>query len=46
MPEQPEPEQPKVPEFLPETGLQGLAYGVIGLGLVGVGLVGTNKKRK
>ena len=42
----PEPEEPKVPEFLPETGLQGLAYGLVGLGLVGVGFVGTNKKRK
>lgn len=46
-PETPDaPEEPKLPEFLPDTGLQGLAYGVIGLGLVGVGLVGTNKKRK
>lgn len=42
----PEPEEPKVPEFLPETGLQGLLYGAFGLGLVGLGLVGTNKKRK
>lgn len=46
-PETPDaPEEPKLPEFLPDTGLQGIAYGVIGLGLVGVGLVGANKKRK
>ena len=46
-PETPDaPEEPKLPEFLPDTGLQGLTYGVIGLGLVGLGLVGTNKKRK
>ena len=42
----PEPEEPKVPEFLPETGLQGFLYGAFGLGLVGLGLAGTNKKRK
>ena len=41
----PEPEEPKVPEFLPETGLQGLAYGVVGLGLAGLGIK-LNKKRK
>lgn len=41
----PEPEEPKVPEFLPETGLQGLAYGVVGLGLAGLGLA-VSKKRK
>ena len=39
------PEEPKLPEFLPETGLQGLAYGVVGLGLAGLG-VAVNKKRK
>lgn len=41
----PEPEEPKVPEFLPETGLQGLTYGLVGLGLAGLGIK-LNKKRK
>ena len=46
-PETPDaPEEPKLPEFLPDTGLQGIAYGLVGLGLVGVGLIGANKKRK
>ena len=46
-PETPDaPEEPKLPEFLPDTGLQGIAYGLVGLGLVGVGLVGAKKKRK
>ena len=42
---EPKPEEPKVPGFLPETGLQGLAYGAFGLGLVGLGLVGTKKRK-
>lgn len=46
-PETPDaPEEPKLPEFLPETGLQELACGVVvGLGLVGVG-VAVSRKRK
>ena len=45
-PEQPDaPEEPKVPEFLPDTGFEVLAYAVAGLGLAGVGLL-VGKKRK
>ena len=31
-PEPEEPETPKVPEFLPDTGFEGLAYGLVGIG--------------
>ena len=41
----PEPEEPKTPEFLPETGLEGIACALFGTGLVGLG-VKLNKKRK
>ena len=41
----PEPEEPKVPEFLPETGLEGIACALFGTGLVGLGIK-LNKKRK
>lgn len=45
-PEKPEaPEEPKLPEFLPDTGFELVAYGAIGLGLTGLGIA-INKKRK
>ena len=44
-PVEPEPEEPKVPEFLPETGLEGIACALFGTGLVGLGIK-LNKKRK
>ena len=45
-PETPDaPEEPKLPEFLPDTGFEALTYAVVGLGLAGLGLV-VSKKRK
>ena len=45
-PETPDaPEEPKLPEFLPDTGFELVAYGLAGLGLAGLGLV-VGKKRK
>ena len=45
-PEAPEtPDDPKLPEFLPDTGFEALTCAVVGLGLAGLGLV-VNKKRK
>ena len=45
-PETPDaPEEPKLPEFLPDTGFEALTYVVVGLGLAGLGLV-VSKKRK
>ena len=45
-PETPDaPEEPKLPEFLPDTGFELVAYGLGGLGLAGLGLI-IGKKRK
>ena len=45
-PETPDaPEEPKLPEILPSTGLEALGYAGIGLGLAGLGLVFSRKRK-